>query len=61
MEETNNKNINNNEKVQEVIRMFYDTLSLVQKKIVELEAEVKEEEDKEKILKIKNRIAKMEE
>ncbi|HNU95850.1 MAG TPA: hypothetical protein PKH95_00385 [Candidatus Magasanikbacteria bacterium] len=57
----NLKNKNDKDKVEEVVKMFQETLGLIRQKISELEAEIKEEEDLEKITKIKERIEKMSE
>lgn len=57
----NLKNKNDKDKVEEVVKLFQETLGLIRQKISELEAEIKEEEDLEKITKIKERIEKMSE
>lgn len=60
MEENNLQNTPTvNDKVEEVIKLFHTSLFLIQQQIAELEKEAKEEEDKEKIAKIKNRIEKI--
>ncbi|MDO9509854.1 MAG: hypothetical protein Q7J14_01035 [Candidatus Magasanikbacteria bacterium] len=60
MEEIKNrKKLKTDERMNEIVRMFYNSLLLIKKKIEELEKEVKTEEDKEKINKIKSRISKI--
>ena len=62
MEETNNiKSSGTGDKIEEVIKLFNTSLFMIRQKIAELEKEVKAEEDKEKIAKIKSRIEKIQE
>ncbi len=49
------------DKVEEVVKLFQETITVVRQRIIELEAEIKEKEDLEKITKIKERIGKISE
>ncbi len=53
---TNKKGVEQEERVEEVIKLFNTSLVFIRQKIAELEKELKEEKDKEKIEKIKSRI-----
>jgi len=60
MEETKTNDISEaNGKIEEVLKLFRTSVFLIRQKLAELEKEVKEEKDREKIELIKNRINKI--
>jgi len=60
MEETKTNDISEaNGKIEEVLKLFRTSVFLIRQKLAELEKELKEEKDLEKIELIKNRINKI--